>query len=138
MKEQFVPYELALKLKELGFDEERLGAYNQSDNNKFMIAPQLSSYEINTGKNSDKTDINVVTAPLWQQAFKFIRDKYNLTTTFHKRKKSDNTYVSIYEITKKEDFEELTHFSKVFYIDEYELQTKALKKLIEIIENKVS
>ena len=81
---------------------------------------------------------NVIDCPLWQQAFKFIRDKYNLTTTFHYRKKSDNTYVSIYEITKKEDFEELTHFSKVFYIDEYELQTKALKKLIEIIENKVS
>ena len=121
ISKNFISYDLALKLKELGFNEECFGVYYNKD----------GDVRIYDGK--EKGD-----APLWQQAFKFIRDKYNLTTTFHYRKKSDNTYVSIYEITKKEDFEELTHFSKVFYIDEYELQTKALKKLIEIIENKVS
>ena len=84
MEKQFIPYELALKLKELGFDEPCIGAYNMSDGNKFMIATQLSSYNINTGKNSDISIIEKVTAPLWQQAFQFlmtdeIPEKYNLS-----------------------------------------------------------
>lgn len=84
MKDQFIPCEQALELKELNFNEPCLAAYNISDNNKFMIAPQLSSYEITTGKNSDVTKIKKVTAPLWQQAFDWFRNEYNLCSWIFK------------------------------------------------------
>ena len=58
MKKEFISYEEALALKELGFNEPCLFAYNQDDENKLMTAPQLSSYQINTGKNSDIGKIN--------------------------------------------------------------------------------
>lgn len=81
MKEQFVTYDIALKLKEKGFDEPCLAAYNQSDENKFMIAPQLSSYQIASGKNSDVGKIEKVTAPLWQQVIDWFEDKYKISVT---------------------------------------------------------
>ncbi len=78
MKDLLVPPKQAVQLKELGFDEPCLFGYNQDDENKLLTAPQLSSYEINSGKNSDVTKINKVTAPFKAQAFKWFREKYNL------------------------------------------------------------
>ena len=49
MEKESIPYTEALALKELGFDEHCLFAYNQDDGNRLMTAPQLSSYYINTG-----------------------------------------------------------------------------------------
>jgi len=78
MKNLFVSYEQALQLKELGFNEHCLFGYNQDDENKLMTVPQLSSYEINSAKNSDVTKINKVTAPLKQQVLRWFREKYNI------------------------------------------------------------
>lgn len=60
MEKQFVPYELAVKLKELGFDEECLGVYGESDNKLYMI---------NYINHPD-----ITRAPLWQQAFDWFRE----------------------------------------------------------------
>ena len=135
MKEQFVPYELALKLKELGFDEECLGAYNQSDNNKFMIAPQLSSYEINTGKNSDRTDINVVTAPLWQQAFDWFRERHNHSGEVYFYSSADfgKWHFDIEPL--KLDGERFTTPVKEGFQTYSLARESCIEKLIEIIEN---
>lgn len=62
MEKEFVPYELALKLKELGFNEE-CGAYYSPMDNKLSnigIVP-ISS--------------RVLKAPLWQQAFDWFRER---------------------------------------------------------------
>ena len=65
MEEQFVPYELALKLKELGFEEECLASYNH-------VGKKLNIGEfVSHGKYS-------ILAPLWQQAIDFFREKYDL------------------------------------------------------------
>jgi hypothetical protein len=78
MKDLFVSYEQALQVKELGFNEPCLFGYNQDDENKLMTVPQLSSYEINSAKNSDVTKINKVTVPLKQQVLRWFREKYEL------------------------------------------------------------
>ena len=78
MEKESIPYTEALALKELGFDEHCLFAYNQDDGNRLMTAPQLSSYYINTGKNSDIGKINKVTAPLYQQAFRWLYQKLDI------------------------------------------------------------
>jgi hypothetical protein len=73
MNKKFIPYEQALELKELGFDEECLGYYHTT----------LSSSDVDLvlGKTHNRfyhlvgipEDFNTL-APLYQQAFKFLRE----------------------------------------------------------------
>lgn len=85
MQEQFVPYELAAKLKELGFDSQCLGYY---DMNKqfYPIGTVFNGDKLNFGvfipKYQYKEDLEpLIAAPLWQQAFDWLLPKlpdYNL------------------------------------------------------------
>jgi hypothetical protein len=70
MKKEFIPYEEALALKELGFKEECAAHYLDVDDLelKWKIYRNLS---INTD--------NCVQAPLYQQAFRFFRETYGCT-----------------------------------------------------------
>ena len=70
MNKEFIPYEEALAMKELGFDEFTVAAY--VDN------------ELDVGglwKDSVKSKV-IHKAPLFQQAFRWFRDKYNLVFNF--------------------------------------------------------
>ena len=67
---QFVPYELAVKLKELGFDEECFGYYRIDE--KFVA---LTNYHENYNDSDSR-----ISAPLWQQAFDWFRDKYRYSS----------------------------------------------------------
>lgn len=70
MEKEFLPYNLALELKELGFFEECLGFYIwQSWNNN-------SRLEIG---NDGEYTCETIKAPLWQQAFRFFIEKYMLS-----------------------------------------------------------
>ena len=66
MDKEFVPYEEALALKELGFDEPCLG---------YFIAGQLF---ITSDTVYNSTEIRVCTAPTFSQAFRLFREKYKL------------------------------------------------------------
>ena len=63
MKEQFVTYEIALALKELGFDEECFGLYK----NEIL----LRDYE--TFQRNEF--LNCIKAPLWQQVIDWFDNK---------------------------------------------------------------
>ena len=67
MKKEFVTYEIALKLKELEFDEECCGLFRHE-----QLFPILGFEKINSVKKS------VIAAPLWQQAINFFREKYDI------------------------------------------------------------
>ena len=77
MKEQFVTYEIALKLKELGFNEECLAYYH--DKTEPYLCRYLDSnngaFNINCRHVLFDTDC---TAPLWQQAIDWFIEKYNI------------------------------------------------------------
>jgi hypothetical protein len=79
---QFLPYELSKKMAELKFDEACLAKYN--DNGEFDLLR--------------KPSINIETfpicAPLWQQAFDWLSEKYNLDILIHKYK-LDTYFISI-------------------------------------------
>ena len=68
MKKEFLPYQEALDLKELGFNEKCAAHYLDVDDLelKWLIYRNLS---IDTNK--------CIQAPLYQQAFKFFREKYD-------------------------------------------------------------
>jgi len=75
MRKQFVTYEIALKLKELGFNEECLLVYNSYKVLKHIISgtnPDIDDY-ISFNKYDDR-----LPAPLWQQAIEWFREKHSL------------------------------------------------------------
>lgn len=85
MKDQFVTYEIAKKLKELGFNEECLAAYMKSP--KHLIKEQGDfglrthgnpfGFDIGSVFNDKLKDQNAAT-PLWQQAIDWLREKHKI------------------------------------------------------------
>lgn len=67
-EKQFVPYEQAVKLRELGFDEGCL---------TFYTLEGLLDNSLGWFKNEDLFNTEAL-APLWQQAFDWIRKEYNI------------------------------------------------------------
>lgn len=104
MKEQFITFEIALKLKELGFDEPCFGYYTpmkewmmegtrlnperhfhgcnwaNSDNSMYFMYKQNSFGDRDSVvKNSEFTKaIHNVAVPLWQQAIDWFRENHQL------------------------------------------------------------
>ena len=125
LEKEFIPYEQSLELKELGFDEPCLGVYYESKT--------FYSYTKSKGvKNSDKTSQSwVFTAPLYQQSFRWFREKYNLKSWVQEH----TTDTFIYEIRphKLSDYKEGEIYTYKTY---QETELACLKKLIEIVKNK--
>jgi hypothetical protein len=75
MNKEFVSYPEALALKELGFDGDCLGYYRNEEpyTNPITIGKYTTKFDL-------EDDVNfkgiICLAPLYQQAFKFFRDKY--------------------------------------------------------------
>ena len=67
MEKEFVPYELAVKLKEFGFDEPCLA--NWSNNKVFQINHDFYK--------SSEMDERWLTAPTFSQAFRWFREPKN-------------------------------------------------------------
>jgi hypothetical protein len=77
MDEQFVPYELALKLKEKGFDEPCLGYYREDAQKKDgTLYEYITPYHYDEVKECEH--MIPVFAPLYQQAMEWFDDKYNI------------------------------------------------------------
>ena len=91
MKKEFVPNEQALELKELGFDEQCLGYYDTEGlkiSSDWYLNPQ--------NKNSlfpepHTTNNPKISAPLYQQAFRWFREKHDMQTLI-KKNKSDHVW----------------------------------------------
>jgi hypothetical protein len=71
MEKEFIPYNLALELKDLGFDEPCFGFYV---NNKVKYG--IASVDKNI--NKCWVDGLFCTAPTFSQAFRFFREKYQM------------------------------------------------------------
>lgn len=109
---EFIPYEKALELKELGFDEPCFGYWN--------IDPYLPKPTFNLVKPFDHEWC--IPAPLYQQAFRWFREKHNV----HHLIEFD---FDIYNAVLK--------CSLVLSCTTYEeAELACLKKLIEIVKNK--
>lgn len=76
MNEEFLPYEESLVLKELGFDEPCFGVYSLQGGPDAELCYGNSIFT-----NSDKVEVlcsDECTAILYQQAFKWFREKHDL------------------------------------------------------------
>lgn len=76
LEKEFVPYEEALALKELGFDEECFGEYTSKG---FLCVEVLEGEGcFNHNKNKPSMYGKYCTAPLYQQAFRWFRENFLL------------------------------------------------------------
>lgn len=70
MDNEFIPYEQALALKAQGFDEPCLAWYQVGGSGLRPNATKVTLGTAHTNSNSD-----MVSAPLYQQAFRWFRDR---------------------------------------------------------------
>ncbi len=127
MTKEFVPYELALKLKQLGFDEECFAYYHNRVEPSWVKTLHRGDTTKNSVQNLYQSDC---AAPLFQQAFRWFREEHKL-------------FVSIeYSTTSQTDF--VITINKIAVNDARDEDYKtyeaaelfALDKLIEIVEIK--
>jgi hypothetical protein len=84
MEKEFVPYQQALELNELGFDEPCFGKFYHNH-------LEIGGSWLNSEFNKDKKDGNIFTsAPLYQQVFRWFREKYN--AHIYPQKFTENTW----------------------------------------------
>ena len=77
IEKQFIPYDLAIRLKELGFDEECYCWYHTVD--KELSALGVTNPDvIEAMVNHDKIKPRGIKAPLWQQAFDWFVENRNV------------------------------------------------------------
>jgi len=134
MEREFVPYELAMKLKELGFDEPCFGCFNHLDKS-----------EIWTNRTYTNGLTENITAPTFSQAFRFFTEKYGLyhhiVPEFYTKGINFNWQILWY-LPKEEWTNHVISDGTALYGDngEYPTQEQAelacLRKLIEIVKEK--
>lgn len=121
MEKEFVPYELAVKMKELGFNEKCFSFYNTT----MMLVVSEFLFQ-----NSDAKGTEVI-APLWQQAFDWFREvKYIecFIKSKYVEKENKGFYFGI------DNYKDRDFYSEPYY--SYELsRTACLEKLIESTPN---
>jgi hypothetical protein len=121
MNKEFIPYEQALELKELGFDEPCFGYYRTYGSNKFylgwMLRPIPSRYKI-------------IKAPTIQQVFKWFRKTYSFYCVLEKYQFDDWSY----KISKIEKNSTVNSKSVDGFTTYEEAELACLKKLIEIVK----
>jgi hypothetical protein len=113
MEKEFIPYEQALALKELGFDEECFAYYY---NKELSFGARVAYGE-------------VIECPLKQQAFRWFREKYGLNSHIHQENRNNYSYCCGQGYS-----DEIGGYQDFKTYEEAELE--CLKKLIEIVKNK--
>ena len=110
MKNEFIPYEQALELKGLGFDEPCFGWFNTG----YL---RVGCFELEHVQG-----LGYLAAPLYQQAFRWFREKHGLNHFVEDDVDYGPSYYNAYVIG-----------SLVYHGDNYqEAELACLKKLIEI------
>lgn len=133
MENQFVPYEIALSLKELGFEEICLAIYNREETLRFNnLHNPIDRRKTGFPKfNDGKTP-----APLWQQAFDWFRENYKLYAIITPNINMYWSFETTTVIVDMEDVPEYKHEITDDYSTYEEAREACLIKLIEISKSK--
>lgn len=125
MEKEFLPYEQALALKRLGYNEEGLAFYTE---NAYGDGQELQWFR---KPNDCNNDYVFISAPTFSQAFRWFREKYELMSEiiWMSALPTHNTFSA--RITSSEKTENMLECNTY---EEAELE--CLKKLIEIVKEK--
>jgi hypothetical protein len=124
MEKEFIPYEQALALKELGFDEPCLSYFDS------RLEHQIGNFDFR--EVSGYKESTSALSPLYQQAFRWFREKYGYDVTIKKCTPSE------YKFEIEQLFVEGNNYYFIdFSFDTYEeAEVACLRKLIEIVKRK--
>ena len=130
LEKEFVPFEEALELKELEFDEPCVAFYEQSKRLSIGF-----NWLNEGGKNSN---LQECTAPTYSQAFRWFREKYGLHQ-YIQQYCGERFYFYIEDMIHPRRYEEylienLRNFGE--YTSHEEAELACLRKLIEIVKTK--
>ena len=133
METNFIPYEQALALKELGFNEAHIGYYYDKNPDK------IKTYASHNGR--ELTSVNYIEdgftkAVLYQQAFRWFRENHKLRTFIDiYAQDEENDWQYFYVLKQGNGYDVKPIFSGNF--DSYEeAELACLIKLIEIVKSK--
>jgi hypothetical protein len=124
LQKDFVPYELSLKMKQLGFDEPCM-YYVDEQNNSFIY-----NFQTHPDEFIEWCGVTVISTPLFQQAFRWFREEHDLhyqLVPFFSDKESHavDYYLAIAQ-----------HRPPIQVNTFEEAELECLIKLIEIVQNK--
>jgi hypothetical protein len=127
MDKDFVPYEQALELKQLGFDEPCFGYYEPNGELDYIKNHILKDFPY-LAKNSEWQDL--VAAPTFSQAFRWFRENHNLHSCVAPTYEDDSSKVILYWfwIQGFDSFED----EDIDYQTREETELICLRKLIQI------
>ena len=140
MQEQFVKYEQAVALKELGFDKPCFG--------QFYKHPSQEKEELRLFQDCDWNDRttsywgtnispNFVSAPTFSQAFEFFREKYGLHSfidIYPTKEEPNRCWFMIRYIDRS--IEEEEDYMSGWFSCQNKAESACINKLIEIVKNK--
>ena len=132
LEKEFVPYELALRMKEFGFDEECFGSYYLYKDENHQEGKFDYRGELNIEFSIYTNNKYYILAPTFSQAFRFFREKYGLHSCIH----SDYTWNisgGIWDLNEYKGSRYDWDYSNN-YLTYEEAELSCLKKLIEIVE----
>jgi hypothetical protein len=126
MDKEFIPYEQALDLKELGFNRRTFAEYSAILNNKWILTFDLS------GEGQYPKSSSACIAPTFSQAFRFFREKGYFAQIYPDNSQFVNEAKEWFYSIKNGSI--TTNDEKYYSYEEAEIE--CLKKLIEIVKEK--
>lgn len=139
MNKEFINYEQAVELKELGFDEECFGYYVLAEvrdykNNGLDIRNEIV---LNTLNGYRKYDDKIQTsAPTYSQAFDWLLNKHHLYGIIIPTITMAWTFKTMTVVQGMVEVPPYKHVDVYDYSKREEAQVECLKKLIEILKTK--
>ena len=133
MEKEFVPYELALRLKALGFDDPCFAQFYKhptQEKEEFRLFQDCVWENRTTSYWRTNISSHFVSAPTFSQAFRWFREKYGMYSHIKTSGK-----ISVLEFTWVSNGK-YGFFSKDGFKTYEETELDCLDKLIEIVEQK--
>lgn len=131
MEKEFIPYEQALALKELGFDQSCFGFYNIKGDfiKDFGITRDIiENLEIKSIELHRKICLTLT----FSQSFRWFREKYGLNITILPN--CNNEWYRVIHKINPFEIVELPNLGHYKYSSYEEAELECLKKLIEIVK----
>lgn len=135
MKERFVTYDIALIVRELGFDEPCFGYFDIStkvlyfaDKSEYYLSKQLPSI--------------IIAAPLWQQVIDWFREEHHIIIKIEfdvllNVNRTLKSYFIIRDLDSIDSpFDSRGKFRNQFYVDLSYTRKQAILKAIELCKKK--
>jgi hypothetical protein len=118
MDREFIDFKQALALKELGFDEPSI---------KFYWTDGMFVKDFVNPFNYNKRD-SAISAPLYQQAFRWFRKKYNIVSSVRTHFNEEFFYEIYVDV--------MNEITSNYYKTYEEAELGCIEKLIELTKNK--